>query len=205
MRRDGVAAALDLILDELSVAYRQLSDEVSDALAEKRTDSAGQLIDTAKRLDAFRTRLEGLKREWTSELDATTRERVLSEPPTGDEPREAQTFDDDAGTTAANARTKAAKTVLKVRLPSGRVIHRRIAADTFVETIRELGVENVRALNLTLNKTELVSNALSEKYSGSQRALGDYFVITHSGTKTKKEQLDEISRRLDAGLIVEIV
>lgn len=99
--------------------------------------------------------------------------------------------------------TKNKKTNLKVIFPDGKTIQNKKASETFVETIKIIGVEKVKNLELQINKISLVSDKKSNKYI--QHPLGNYFIITHSSTKNKKSCLDDISKKLNLNLDVQII
>lgn len=181
MNQDGVSAALDLILEEIAAVENQLAAEGAAAFRDKRYDRADKLSQSGKKLLSFREKLDNLTTEWNSGIDAETRRRVKIEP----------------------VHTKKAKTRLKVTLPSGRVIQERVAAETFVDVIEELGLEDVRELGLTVRGIPLVGTKQSPRYS--QTPKGSYWILTHSSTSEKKEQLDQIGKSLGKTLKVEIV
>lgn len=103
-----------------------------------------------------------------------------------------------------SSHSKSSKTVLSVKFPDGKNISHRFAYDTFVDTIKSIGYEKVRALNLVCCGVPLVSGTKDDFYAQHEVTKGVY-VMTHSSSKTKKEQLDEISKKLGLGLKVEIV
>lgn len=93
---------------------------------------------------------------------------------------------------------------LEVYFPDGTVIREGYAAYTFFKTIDRIGPERVKNLGLKISGVDLVSRRDDLKYR--QRPVSDgYFVCTHSNTQVKKDILNEISRKLNLGLRVEIV
>ena len=99
---------------------------------------------------------------------------------------------------------KSAKTLLSVKFSDGKTISHRFAYQTMVDAIKQIGHEKVKALNIICCGVSLVTNQRDDFYTQHELTKGVY-VMTHSSTKTKKEQLDEISRRLNLGLKIEIV
>ena len=186
MSQDGVSIAFEVILDEMAAVENQLATEGGQAFKSKRYDDATRLSESGKHLLAFREKLEKLKSEWTSGIDVETRKRVNVEP----------------GYTIA-PHIKGAKTVIKVTLPNGKIIHEKKAADTFVKTIEFFGIEAVRSLSLTLNNAPLIDTKDSGKYTTSQS--GRYFVMTHSNTQAKVEQLQLIAKKLGKSIKVSVV
>jgi negative regulator of replication initiation len=71
------------------------------------------------------------------------------------------------------------------------------------DTIEYFGVEDVRALQFTVNGIELVSTSKHPKYDQAQ--VGKFFVCTHSNTESKKKMLERLAIRLNRPLTVEVV
>lgn len=100
----------------------------------------------------------------------------------------------------------APKTGLCVYLPDGSFIQEKKACDTFVEAIKIAGVIKVRELGYKFCRVPLVSNTFDAKYGHAQHSVGNgLYVLTHSSTKTKKQQLDRISKALHLNWKVVIV
>lgn len=100
----------------------------------------------------------------------------------------------------------APKTILKVTLPDGRIIRYPKAKDTLVEVVKLIGADRIRNLGLKYCKIPFISNTRDEKYGKSQYPVGDgWLVLTHSGTRDKKKQLDKIARALGLDIKVEII
>jgi hypothetical protein len=98
---------------------------------------------------------------------------------------------------------KAPKTGLRVEFSDGKVIAERYAYETLIESIKKIGWERVRDLNIVVNKLPFISN---KKYDIDQHEIvKGIYIITHSSTKRKKEILDYISDELGLNLKVEIV
>jgi hypothetical protein len=186
MSQDGVTVAFEVILEEMAAVENQLANEGGQAFKSKRYDDATRLSESGKRLLEFREKLEKLKSEWTSGIDVETRKRITVEP----------------GYTIA-PHTKGAKTVLKVTLPNGKVIQERKASDTFVKTVEFFGIEAVKSLSLITNNAPLIDIKDSPKYITTQS--GRYFVMTHSNTQTKLEQLQQIAKKLGKEITIDIV
>lgn len=97
-------------------------------------------------------------------------------------------------------------TGLCVWLPNGDYIQAKKANLTMVEVVKWAGVETVASLGLPHDGDYLVSKKEHPKYVGEQQSLPNgYFLNTHSSTKTKKQQLEKISKALNLGWKVEIV
>lgn len=186
MNQDGVSVAFTLILEEITAVENQLSAEGGAAFREKRYAAADGLSAAGKQLLSFREKLEGLKAEWESGIELETRERVKVEPGYSIAPH-----------------TKGRKTTLRVTLKSGRVVQRPTAASTFADVIEQLGFESVRKLGLAVSGVPLIDIKRHDKYNQERR--GPFFIATHSNTKTKKELLEQIGRRLGKPLSIETV
>lgn len=102
-----------------------------------------------------------------------------------------------------SAHTKSSKTNLSVKFPDGTEINDRHASQTLCDTIIKIGVERVKALNIIVNGLNIVSREEDDFYN-QQRLNSGYFIMTHSNTKNKKKQIEEMSNRLGLGLKVKI-
>ena len=186
MNQDGVSVAFEVILEEIAAVENQLAAEGASAFRERRYDDADRLSTSGKRLLEFREKLEQLRDEWKSGIDVETRQRVKVDP-----------------SYTIPSHTKGPKTGIRVTLPNGRVIQRPTAAQTFADAIQEMGIEAVRKLNLKVSGVPLVDMKQDKKYNQAKR--GSYFIITHSNTRTKKDLLEQIGKRLGKPLNIEIV
>ncbi len=186
MKSDGVSAAFSLILEEIEAVESQLNQEGSAAFSKSQYDDAEAISSAGKKLKEFRSKLEKLQSEWSSGIDIKTRERVKIEPGYSIRPH-----------------SKSARTCIKVTLANGAVIQGKTAAQTMAETIKYFGLENVRALRLTVSGVDLVSTSKHPKYGQVQ--VGKFFVCTHSNTKSKKKLLEDLSIKLNRPLKVEII
>ncbi len=97
-------------------------------------------------------------------------------------------------------------TRLKLTFADGHVIQESTASATFVEFVKEIGIERVRALGLKQCKVPLVSNTLDNKYKGAQHSLGNgWYLITHSSTLAKKRTIERIAKAYRIKVQVKIV
>ncbi len=100
----------------------------------------------------------------------------------------------------------APKTGLCVYLPDGSFIQEKKACDTFVKAIQQAGALKVRELGYKFCHVPLVSNTIDAKYGRAQHPVGNgLYVLTHSSTAAKKQQLDRISKALHLNWKVEII
>ena len=97
-------------------------------------------------------------------------------------------------------------TGLCVWLSNGEFIQAKKANLTMVEAVKWAGVETVASLRIPHDGDYLVSKKEHPKYAGEQQSLPNgYLLNTHSSTKTKKQQLEKISKALNLDWRVEIV
>lgn len=97
-------------------------------------------------------------------------------------------------------------TGLCIWLPNGDFIQAKKANLTMVEAVKWAGVEAVASFGLPHDGDYLVSKKEHPKYADAQQSLPNgYLLNTHSSTKTKKQQLEKISKALNLGWKVEIV
>ncbi len=187
MEQDGVNVALELVQEELAFVVSQLNKEGEVSFRSGRYDSTERLSKLGRELTAFREEVESLQRKWNQGFDRSTRLRVKP----------------NRITARHVAHKKAPKTVLSVKLADGKTIAYSVAAETFVATIEAFGIERVRALGMTMYGEPLISDSKHDRYT--QYRSGDYYVMTHSNTETKKKQLEEIAGKLGERIAVEIV
>lgn len=96
---------------------------------------------------------------------------------------------------------------MKVIFTDGTTIAEQKAADTLVNVVSRIGVARVRQVveqeELVFNKVPVVSNRRDSKYGGTQRDMGDgWLLMTHCSSEQKKKFLDKISEALNLGLKV---
>ncbi len=136
--------------------------------------------------------LQGQAREAKATMDALEKEMTEQNPVR-------KTF-------TMSPHTKAGKSGLQVKFPDGRIIREKFAYQTLMEVIRHAGYKKVAALDLKLCGVPLVSGTLDDYYGSAQHELEPgVFIMTHSGTRAKADQLETISNHLNLGLEIKIV
>lgn len=100
--------------------------------------------------------------------------------------------------------SKSSKTTLSVTFPDGKNISHRFAYETLMDTIKAIGHEKVKQLNMLYCGVQIVSSTRDDFYTQHELSKGVY-IMTHSSTKIKKEQLEEISKALNLNLKIEIL
>lgn len=101
------------------------------------------------------------------------------------------------------AHSKSAATVLRIVLPNRSVIKEPTAAMSLVKFIEWVGIERVMPLGLTVNREPLVSpRPLEKHFESSWKYVDPYFIQTHSSTRSKLNQIVQISIALNLNVQV---
>jgi hypothetical protein len=90
---------------------------------------------------------------------------------------------------------------ISVTFPDQTVIKNKKVVDTFVETIKRIGPENVLPLNITRAGVAIVSEIKDDFYN--QHKIGEYWIMVHSSTKDKIAMLNEINEKLRLNLTID--
>lgn len=99
---------------------------------------------------------------------------------------------------------KAPWTGLLVTYPDGAVINNKYAYETLIQVVEKAGIEKVEKLGLKQVGLYFISKNRDDFYN--QHVLpGGYLITTHSSTAKKKQQIEEISKKLGLGLKVQVV
>jgi hypothetical protein len=186
MSADGVTTAFEVILEELGAVVAEVNAQGAQCMKDGKYDDAQQLIESGKKLQHFKEKLDALRSEWSSGHDNTTRNRVKIE-----------------NVRSLTSHHKAPKTGLLVRFRNGKIINESIAAETFSLALQEFGFDRVRSLNKQVNEVPLVSSKKHETYS--QHRIGSHYIMTHSNTVSKKRMLVAIAKELGIQVDVEII
>ncbi|MDE6236604.1 MAG: HNH endonuclease family protein, partial [Muribaculaceae bacterium] len=105
-----------------------------------------------------------------------------------------------------NATQKKESTRLKITLPNGNIIEKPNAIDTLTLFILQIGIERVADLGITCynNYPLLTTSFINHKL---QKKIGNrFYLFKNSSTTTKKQQIEEIIRKLNlAGITLEII
>lgn len=187
---DSVAVAFELMALELNAAVEDLNSAGARLFQGSEYDEAKRLTEKGKALKEFCDRVTVLSKEW-SERFAT--------PPEGSDDAD----DDDATARTILSASKSPKTGLLVRFPDGTIVAEPKAATTLVKAIKKIGFERVAALEVLVNKENIVSLQPSRRYHDTY--VAPYYVKTHSSTEQKKKTLERISDELGLGLLVSIL
>lgn len=131
------------------------------------------------------------KRNFTDQMDTI---EIIADPQ----------VEHNVGIIKRNSPTKSAKTNLRVTLQNGKVIENRFAYETLQEVVMLAGAEKVRSLGIIQCGVPLVSNTQDDFYNQKEIAK-ELYLITHSSTGQKRQQIEKISKALNLDLKVEIV
>ena len=72
------------------------------------------------------------------------------------------------------------------------------------DVVEKIGVKKVESLHIKHLGLDFISKSKDDFYN-QHELLGGYLIVTHSATVKKRQQIEEISERLNLGLKVEIV
>lgn len=98
------------------------------------------------------------------------------------------------------------KTGLCVWISADEFIQEKNAALTMVKAVETAGVERIASLNMPHDGDKLVSKLKHPKYTAEQKQLTNgYLLNTHSSTKTKKAQIEEICSKLGLSWKIDII
>ncbi|MEG1726021.1 MAG: hypothetical protein RR313_11560 [Anaerovoracaceae bacterium] len=101
---------------------------------------------------------------------------------------------------------KAGKTNLKVSFSDGSVVENRFAKDTLLQVVQKIGIDKVRSVGVIQCGVPLISNTIDSVYGNSQVDVADgWYLITHSSTGQKKQQIEKIADALGIDMKVEIL
>ncbi len=105
-----------------------------------------------------------------------------------------------------SSNSKQPATRLRIVFADGRIMEETKAVDTYLNFVKEVGVERVRSLGLVQCKVPLISNTLDKKYYSRQKPVGNgWYLMTNSSTNTKKWEIEQIAQALGIKVKVEIV
>lgn len=97
------------------------------------------------------------------------------------------------------------KTHLRVTLQNGKVFEDKKALNTFLSVIDYIGLEKVEALNIIIDRLNLVMrHPIDNGARAEWHTVGDWNVNTHSNTQTKARQLMKISKALKLKMKIEV-
>ena len=94
--------------------------------------------------------------------------------------------------------------LLAVEMADGRWISEDTAIDTFIEVIKELGMEGVKNLNLFVNGIPLIAecNYSDKAQREVETETRTFYVVSGTNTITKKKILDDIANQLNVDMTI---
>ena len=148
MNTDSVSVAFQIILEEIGTVVSEVNSQGAAFLRNGDYQKAKDVIASGEKLASFRTKLDALRQEWIAGLDEPTRAKVLVE--SGEVAR------------TITSGHKSSKTILVVKFPDGTVLFETVAADTFTQSLKKIGLQRVSDLSMKLYNHPLVSKQWSE-------------------------------------------
>lgn len=185
LNKDGITTAFELISEEIEIFASELNKKGEKAFQENKYQEAKQLADSGKKLENFREKVEGLLDEWQNVYDLVARESMELK-----------------GIERPSKKTRNKRKQLRVTLKDGTIFENKLAADTFVEVIRNIGLLKIEKLGIKVRGFPLIGSQESKKYQ--QKIIDGKYVITHSSTEEKRKILQKVSRMLNINMQVEI-
>jgi len=184
--------------DQVSIAFELIEDEINSVLVDYRTQGINALkegkysfteeaISECKELEEFLSKIAFLKVEWDAKFESYAKPLIKAKK-------------------QLRSHKKGKKTRLQVIFESQNLmIDKPTAKDTFIETIKHIGIEHIASLDIEFDgKKKLISK--TSYHNGSNEVLVcDYYIQTHSDTKEKKRVLDRIAKELDVSLKIDII
>ena len=90
---------------------------------------------------------------------------------------------------------------ITVIMPDEEIFEEAKVVDTFIKTIKKIGIEKVKELNIiAFKKRKLPLISDYEDTENTQKQLGQYFIATRVSTNEKLKWLHEINSRLKIGM-----
>ena len=97
---------------------------------------------------------------------------------------------------------------IRIVLDDGREICEKRVVNTLIEVIKYAGVDNVRALNITMGKnggSPLIDTVVNPKYANAFKELGNgVYANTCSDTVTKYSQIQKINTALGLNMQISL-
>ena len=94
--------------------------------------------------------------------------------------------------------------ILAVQMEDGTWIAENTGIDTFIEVIKEIGIEEVKKLDLPVNEIPLIADC--DYPDKDQREVetdtGTYWIVSGTDTEKKKKILEDIADRLNVNMTV---
>ena len=102
-----------------------------------------------------------------------------------------------------NKRTRKQSGHLRITV-AGKVIEKNTLAETFMETLKIIGLEQVAKLNKTVTSIPLIARIPTNGYQ-AQKYCNGWYITTHVNKVSAKAMLEEIAKALNMVLKVEFI
>ena len=102
-----------------------------------------------------------------------------------------------------NKRTRKQSGHLRITV-AGKVIEKNTLAETFVETLKIIGLEQVAKLNKTVTSIPLIARTPTNGYQ-AQKYCNGWYITTHVNKVSAKAMLEEIAKALNMVVKVEFI
>ena len=110
--------------------------------------------------------------------------------------------EEDRNASLNNVMTKGPRSNLRVVM-NGELFENDKAVITFVDVLKRIGLDRIRALGMTWCKIPLISTVKDEKYN--QKFEDGYYINVNSSTDRKQKQLYEIAASLGVEIRVDVI
>lgn len=101
--------------------------------------------------------------------------------------------------------TRAKNLMLRVTFPNGKIFCYRNATDTFLDVLREIGIEQLQNVKLDVCYLPIFGKEIYPKFKDCMKPLCDgWYVNTQSDTSQKYMQLSSIKQQLNLDIKLEI-
>jgi len=103
-------------------------------------------------------------------------------------------------------RSRQSSNSFKVTFPNGTVINKKYASQTFIETLRTIGLSQVQALGIDAVRGYNVVSNMARPPQGNnkwQDFVGNKYIYTKLGNDRKKELLRQIATKLGIQIIIQ--
>ncbi len=188
MRKDGVNDALDLVLEEMEQIIAEHKSEITQITEAGQFDKVRDKATIGAQLEKFRIEISGFRDRWMTEPWGTI---VTQTPPRP--PRDIRSV------------KRGPDKLVVTFLDTGERLEHANATITFVETIRLMGVERVKALGLTSRGGPLISEQRRTDIPHVHEVNGHYVATTQDANAVKKKRLEDIAHKLSIKIKAESV
>lgn len=188
MRKDGVDDALDLVMEELDKIIAEHKSEITQITEAGQFDKVKEKAEIGAHLEAFRVEISDFRDRWTTEPWSGISKKTPPGP-------------------SQNMRSvkRGPDKLVVTFLETGERLDHSNATITFVQAIRRMGVERVKALGLTVRGGPMISDQRRTDIPHIHEVDGFYVATTQDATAVKKKHLEDMARKLSIRIKAESV